>query len=504
MCGAPVPEEKRGDSKFCTTTCKARHWARMKKAKKDGLSGIKLDPEKEIIPPPEDDQTPQEQETFDTPPIEKKEEITSGSDGPGPFYNVIYEPGEDEKNVEPDQKNPEENTTDKKEEPTEEEPLPEKYFTRMVKKETDEYKQCKEKLDICRTLMLETQDTLKGLDSNILSYKKAMSKPANFAIVYKRMLEFQPLIAKAEHLKKEAERLIGLYQEQEKELEKELIQYPVMETEEKVVSIYYLYKKVQRDGINNRSLKEPLEEKIDTDNNLSSDIEKEKSKPLINKGGKKKNDLESDLIFSGEHLSKKKKPKLNFIGKWEKFLGQPQTNFFCVIHGKSGHGKSSFALQFAKYLAQNFGTVLYISGEEGFANTFIEKVEVIGFKGVSRFYAVEKIKRGEDILKYIPNKFHFVFIDSLNNMHIDPKLMQALRNKYSQSGFIAICQNTKAGQFRGSYEIVHDSDMEIRVEKGIAITNKNRFKDIDQEFDALTIYPGKRNKDKDSDDNKDL
>ncbi len=42
---------------------------------------------------------------------------------------------------------------------------------------------------------------------------------------------------------------------------------------------------------------------------------------------------------------------------------------------------------------------------------------------------------------------------------------------------------------RGSYEIVHDCDFSINVEHGIATTNKNRFKSINQQYVVFNSIP---------------
>jgi hypothetical protein len=175
---------------------------------------------------------------------------------------------------------------------------------------------------------------------------------------------------------------------------------------------------------------------------------------------------------------------LNFKDKWRDFFGLPQINFFCVIHGMSGEGKSTFAMQFAKYLAENFGIVLFVSGEEGFAPTFQDKVQK--FKSdIPGMYGGD-IRTGEELLNETPvNKFHFIVIDSLNNMGIDPEMMRRIRAKFKHSAIIAICQNTKDGKMRGSYEIIHDSDITVKVTNGIALTTKNRFKEKNMEFDVF-------------------
>ena len=153
----------------------------------------------------------------------------------------------------------------------------------------------------------------------------------------------------------------------------------------------------------------------------------------------------------------------------------------------SGEGKTNFSIQLAKYLAENFGDVLYVSGEEGFAPTFQQKIKDLGADSIPRLYAAD-IRTGQEIITSIPNRYHFIVIDSINNMDIDPDMMKAIRQKFKQSGIIAICQSTKDGKIRGSYQIVHDSDIAIKVVNGMATTTKNRFKEKDQKFDVFVVY----------------
>ena len=61
------------------------------------------------------------------------------------------------------------------------------------------------------------------------------------------------------------------------------------------------------------------------------------------------------------------------MAKWNALFGLPSVNFHCIIHGLSGHGKSTFAIRFAKYFAGNSGRVLYVSGEEAFSMTSRDK-----------------------------------------------------------------------------------------------------------------------------------
>ena len=200
-------------------------------------------------------------------------------------------------------------------------------------------------------------------------------------------------------------------------------------------------------------------------------------------------DINSDKIISSQHLKKMEFKALNFQGKWQNLFGLPSINFHCVLHGMSGEGKSTFAIQFAKYLADNFGRVIYISGEEGFSKTFKDKFS--NNNAESKFLDVADLRTFEDINREVPQEaYNFIFIDSLDTMKIDADKMKKIRELYKNSALITISQSTKDGKMRGSYEIVHDCDIAVKVENGIATTTKNRFKEKGM---TLNVFEDKNN-----------
>lgn len=194
--------------------------------------------------------------------------------------------------------------------------------------------------------------------------------------------------------------------------------------------------------------------------------------------------IASDKIINSKDLSNMEFKALHFQGEWQDFFGLPSINFHCVIHGMSGEGKSTFSIQFAKYLADNFGRTIYISGEEGFSKTFKDKFT--NNSAVSKFLDVADLRTFDNIIQEVPQEtYNFIFIDSLDNMKIDAAKMKIIKAHYKNSALITISQATKNGKMRGSYEIVHDSDIEVDVVKGIAETNKNRFKEKGMFFEVF-------------------
>lgn len=468
MCGAAF-EGKRNDARFCSVTCRSKHF----KIKNGiGLEGLTHNADSEAI-------------KIADAPLE-------------PLNNLVRSIAESET----------ESTTEHKNN----NPLPEKYITQLVQTDNlnylmvnSELEKCRNKIHICQT-ELQKLNSLLNQEKNkkengffawgagsgaVLGYslgkpeegkskRKQQDKSLQYAFWGSLLGLGIAALAKGatndvrENKKKEAlqgiEKRIADYAsslqfflKEENKLIEELKNYPQQ------------IKKAQQ--IINPAYTEALKQ-----------IETQKHSLVQNSDPQSLNrtSFETDKISSMQTIAGLKYQMLNFLGRWLEFFGQPQTNFFCVIHGMSGEGKTNFAIQFAKYLAENFGNVLYISGEEGFAPTFQQKIKALG-ADIPRLYAAD-LRTGQDILKAVPNKYHFIFIDSVNNMNIDPELMKTIRQKFSQSGIIAICQNTKDGKIRGSYQIVHDSDITVKVVKGTATTTKNRFKAIDKTFDVFAAY----------------
>lgn len=190
-----------------------------------------------------------------------------------------------------------------------------------------------------------------------------------------------------------------------------------------------------------------------------------------------------DNAINSLDLKMEKGRRLNFMGEWEHFFGKPAILFHAVIHGLPGEGKSTFAIMLAKYLADNFGRVMYISAEEGKGETFIMKLDRLNARSKYLDFPEPDINRYEAIKKQVsPGDYNFIMIDSLDTLRIDADRLKELREVYPDAAFITISQSTKDGKMRGSQEIAHDADVVVHVHKGVATTTKNRFKAKDQTF----------------------
>ena len=62
--------------------------------------------------------------------------------------------------------------------------------------------------------------------------------------------------------------------------------------------------------------------------------------------------------------------------------------------------------------------------------------------------------------------------------NVSPDSFEDLRSKFNDVCFAIIMQSTKDGTFKGSNEYAHNSDINIKIHEGKAITIKNRFSEL--------------------------
>lgn len=190
-------------------------------------------------------------------------------------------------------------------------------------------------------------------------------------------------------------------------------------------------------------------------------------------------------VMNLRELKKLKFKYLIFQGRWKDFIGLPSTHFHLAIHGLPGQGKSTFCILFAEYLAENFGEVMYVSGEQGFEKTLQDIINRTGANSDKIDFSDPK--HYDEIYTCVErNKYNFIFIDSLNTLQIDEKRLKKLKEYYPQSAFMTISQSTKDGKMKGNNEILHDADTVIGVHKGMATTSKNRFNVSDRQFEVFS------------------
>jgi len=169
-----------------------------------------------------------------------------------------------------------------------------------------------------------------------------------------------------------------------------------------------------------------------------------------------------ETLINSMDFVKMKFERLGFTGKWLAFIGDPCPGFSAMIFGRPKYGKSTLALEFASYLAQNHGKVLYVAKEEGLDATLQQKI---------REFQVQHPRltvTGE--LPQDLRLFDFIFLDSVNTLRLSPDAVQGLKMANPGKSFIPIHQTTKTGSFRGDNRHPHNVDVVIEIpDKGRAV-----------------------------------
>ena len=177
-------------------------------------------------------------------------------------------------------------------------------------------------------------------------------------------------------------------------------------------------------------------------------------------------------ILSAEELENMDYDKYVFgDDKYGQFIGNPAVGFHAIVFGLPKGGKSIWSMQFADYLANHFGKVLYIASEEGFKGTIKDKItEWTNNRKDLKFANFT----GYDQIKDNISGYDFVFIDSLDFAKITVEEMEELKKLNPKTSFVTVKQVTKDGKFRGSQEYAHNCDIIVSIEDGIA-NQKGRY-----------------------------
>lgn len=156
-------------------------------------------------------------------------------------------------------------------------------------------------------------------------------------------------------------------------------------------------------------------------------------------------------IMTAQELVNQKFVLLPFRGEWELLMGKPEEGFSMMIHGEPKNGKSSFLIQFAKYLT-NLGDVLYVSSEEYGSVTLQNLVKYymnplpsnITFSPSLKAQGVKNI-----------SEYDFVILDSINDLKVSIEEFKKLKEENPKTSFIITLQHNKAGDFKGGKEWEH-------------------------------------------------
>ncbi len=106
--------------------------------------------------------------------------------------------------------------------------------------------------------------------------------------------------------------------------------------------------------------------------------------------------------------------RFEFDGVYKDVLGTPGVSGIWIIFGRDKNGKTWFSSKLAEYLSK-FSTVLYVSGEEGLDDTFIETIMRAKIDFGNRRLKFTEYVTLEELDKYLSKRQapKIVFIDNM-------------------------------------------------------------------------------------------
>ncbi|MDO4165659.1 MAG: AAA family ATPase [Bacteroides sp.] len=151
--------------------------------------------------------------------------------------------------------------------------------------------------------------------------------------------------------------------------------------------------------------------------------------------------------------------------RWSAPFGYPADNASWFIRGASASGKSSFVMQLGKELC-NYGTVLYLSYEEGVNQSFQRRMGYLKMNEVQGRFRVSVGETYEEVVERLkrPKSPKFVIVDSIQRTEWDYKQFEGLVEKFPKKCFVFVSMEYK-GQPMGkpAMRVMYLADMKVRV-----------------------------------------
>lgn len=165
-----------------------------------------------------------------------------------------------------------------------------------------------------------------------------------------------------------------------------------------------------------------------------------------------------------------------FDGAWRDAFGTPERRGVWIIWGNSGNGKTSFALQLAKYLCR-FGRVAYDSLEEGACLTMQEAMRRENMMEVNKKFLLIDNENMEELgIRLSRQKSpDIVVIDSFQYTQMNYRQYIAFKERHKRKLLIFVSHaDGKLPNGRAAKSLMYDACLKIYIE-GFRAFSKGRF-----------------------------
>jgi len=168
--------------------------------------------------------------------------------------------------------------------------------------------------------------------------------------------------------------------------------------------------------------------------------------------------------------------RLGLTGKYKKLFGDPAKDFYMIVDGSPGHGKSWWVAEFAQHFHRFHGKVIYYAAEQSGLNLAFQEMLTelnTSFEIETNPKRLSKQKIKEDF-----NNYDLVILDSVSYMGMTPQELRDLREE-TNCAIVAVLQSTKEGQHKGSNEWLHDVGISVNLVRYEPQVRKTRYKKIE-------------------------
>lgn len=176
-------------------------------------------------------------------------------------------------------------------------------------------------------------------------------------------------------------------------------------------------------------------------------------------------------------------PQIEFKGAYKLLLSKAREKFYKLVGGRPEQGKTSYCVKFATYYSQVHGKVLYLPAEQSGTNAdFQEVLRRVGGRGFDIDTNAHQYNL-QQLLARIKG-YDLVILDSINDMRLSKSDVKAINERVAVLG---VMQSTKAGDFKGGQEFLHDCDKFILIDQLTASASKSRGTDPTEERERIPI-----------------
>lgn len=172
--------------------------------------------------------------------------------------------------------------------------------------------------------------------------------------------------------------------------------------------------------------------------------------------------------YSVSNILTKKFDPLQFENDWLGSLGKPDKAFSAIIWGNSSNGKTSLAMQLAKYLTK-FGKVAYNSLEEGISHTMRMSIERNFMEDCENSFILLDREPFDQMIERMKKQKspQFLIIDSVQYTRITKNQYYELKELMQEKGKgIIWVSQAKGKEPKGALadDIRYDVDLKLWVE----------------------------------------